>query len=439
MTPDRTDTPRAAATRTQWQGLDESTAARSSGSDARRVPGRSVRVHRPGEPPAVPHASWARRSPWPAPPGATSAPPRRGRSSRTPRSPTRSPPASRCSSPPPPARRVRLRRARPQQRGPADQGRGQPRPPVEPRRRQSLSRSASILDLYDPDRSRGVTHRGIAGDLRTGASRPSAGNSTTRTASRRRPARLRILTETVTSPTLAAHDRRNCSPTSPRPKWVQYDPSAGTTSASGTEKAFGQPVNVVYDFTKADVVARRSTPTSSVPGPGHVRYSRDFATTPRRSASIVDDGGESGSAEPAVRRRVDADQHRRGRRPPAGAASRAIESFARALAAELGVAGAPAAGDLPDSCQGLDQAARRRPADARNEGKCVVVAATTSRRRSTPSPTPSTRSSATSAKTAGFARPADRGPPGRQGRSTSSSSPRRWTRSRSRRCLILSA
>ena len=49
--------------------------------------------------------------------------------------------------------------ARREPRGPSDEDRGQPRSPVEPRRDRRV-RAGAILGLYDPDRSRTITHLG---------------------------------------------------------------------------------------------------------------------------------------------------------------------------------------------------------------------------------------------------------------------------------------
>ena len=40
----------------------------------------------------------------------------------------------------------------------------------------------------------------------------------------------------------------------PDARWVQHDPIGRDNVRAGAAKAFGRPVNVIYDFTKADVV-----------------------------------------------------------------------------------------------------------------------------------------------------------------------------------------
>ena len=132
---------------------------------------------------------------------------------------------------------------------------------------------ASVLDLYDPDRSRGVTHRGSPAsyELAVAAIRAKlyAG------AAVKTDVRLRILTETVTSPTLTAQIGSLLA-TFPNARWVQYDAVSRESARAGIQKAFGKALNVTYDFLKADVVVSLDADFLCT-GPGHVRYSRDFA------------------------------------------------------------------------------------------------------------------------------------------------------------------
>jgi molybdopterin-containing oxidoreductase family iron-sulfur binding subunit len=133
---------------------------------------------------------------------------------------------------------------------------------------------ATVLDLYDPDRSAGVTHYGnpssyeqAIGEIRKAL---YEANGQPRAATK-----LRILTETVTSPTLGEaitkllHDF-------PQAKWVQFDAVSRDNAREGIRRAFGKPLNISYDFTKADVVLTFED-DFLCSGPGSLRYSRDFA------------------------------------------------------------------------------------------------------------------------------------------------------------------
>ena len=76
---------------------------------------------------------------------------------------------------------------------------------------------------------------------------------------------MRILTETVTSPTLGAQIKKLLAQF-PEAKWHQYEPSGGDSVREGTRLAFGKPVNPVYHFEQArrDRVARRGFPDQRV-------------------------------------------------------------------------------------------------------------------------------------------------------------------------------
>jgi len=133
---------------------------------------------------------------------------------------------------------------------------------------------AGILDLYDPDRSRGVTHRGTASSIEEAiiAARKQLYDEAGQP---KKNVRVRILSETVTSPTLGAQLTKLLADF-PEAKWAQHDPATSGSSLEGTNKAFGKPLNVTYDFTKADVVLSLDADFIGT-GPGSTRYSRDFA------------------------------------------------------------------------------------------------------------------------------------------------------------------
>jgi molybdopterin-containing oxidoreductase family iron-sulfur binding subunit len=132
---------------------------------------------------------------------------------------------------------------------------------------------ASVLDLYDPDRSAEITQNGATTNLdrALGALRGKLFEGTAPRAS----VKLRILTETVTSPTLAALIGQVLGQF-PQAKWVQYDAVSTENARTGIAKAFGKSLTLTYDFLKADVVVSLDS-DFLCHGPGHVRYSRDFA------------------------------------------------------------------------------------------------------------------------------------------------------------------
>src|SRR5207247_2624620 len=83
----------------------------------------------------------------------------------------------------------------------------------------SVWMQAAIRDLYDPDRSHAVAHNG---DINTWALFLSDLNELLREQSLKGGAGLRLLTETVTSPTLTAQ-LSELLRTFPAAKWHQYE------------------------------------------------------------------------------------------------------------------------------------------------------------------------------------------------------------------------
>ncbi|MDQ1637119.1 MAG: hypothetical protein QOF62_458 [Pyrinomonadaceae bacterium] len=137
---------------------------------------------------------------------------------------------------------------------------------------------ASILSLYDPDRSQTPLYRDEArtwstfvGEIRTALDeqRPKQGSG------------IRFLTETVTSPTLAAQFKAILTEF-PQAKWHQYEPANNDNARAGAVMAFGQPVNTVYDFSKADRILSLDADFLSA-HPGTLKYARDFAARRRVS------------------------------------------------------------------------------------------------------------------------------------------------------------
>ncbi len=131
---------------------------------------------------------------------------------------------------------------------------------------------ASILNLYDPDRLRTILNE----ERLSGWAEFSAAMGNARVNFGTTGAGLRILTGTVTSPTLGAQMKKLLAQF-PQAKWHQYEPSGGDSVREGTRLAFGKPVNPVYHFEQADVVVSLDSDFLNV-GPGHARYTRDFSS-----------------------------------------------------------------------------------------------------------------------------------------------------------------
>ncbi|HEX8236452.1 MAG TPA: TAT-variant-translocated molybdopterin oxidoreductase [Abditibacteriaceae bacterium] len=130
---------------------------------------------------------------------------------------------------------------------------------------------ASVLDLYDPDRSQGVRYLGdtTSWDNFAGA---FAGAADAQRA--RRGAGLRVLSETVTSPTLGAQ-MADFLRAFPQAQWVQWDPINRDNARAGAVAAFGRDALPQYRFDRADVIVSLDA-DFLMEEPNHVRWARDF-------------------------------------------------------------------------------------------------------------------------------------------------------------------
>jgi MoCo/4Fe-4S cofactor protein with predicted Tat translocation signal len=186
---------------------------------------------------------------------------------------------------------------------------------------------AALLDLYDPDRSQVITKLGsihtwkdlegaLGGALK--AQKPLQGSG------------LRILTESVTSPTMA-RQLRELLAAYPKAKWHQWEPAGRDSARGGAMLAFRKYVETRYDFTKADVVLSLDS-DFFVEGPGAVRYSKDWSS--RRHPRMRDANlSRLYAVETALTLVGASADHRIGVTPAK------LSSVALAIAAECGVAG----------------------------------------------------------------------------------------------------
>src|ERR1700723_3887877 len=132
---------------------------------------------------------------------------------------------------------------------------------------------ASILGMYDPDRSQSVVS---LGDQRSWQSFTTAIRGPVSAQKALQGAGIRILTPTISSPTLA-DQMRNFLKIYPQAKWHVYEPVNRDNVLEGAKMAFGQPVEPRYDFEKADVIVSLDADFLYAGFPGNVRYIRDFA------------------------------------------------------------------------------------------------------------------------------------------------------------------
>jgi MoCo/4Fe-4S cofactor protein with predicted Tat translocation signal len=130
---------------------------------------------------------------------------------------------------------------------------------------------ASVLTLYDPDRSQVIMKAGQIGSWSGFLAEVGRALDKERGA---QGSGIRILTETVTSPTLASQVRAFLA-AFPRGKWHQYEPASRDNIRMGARLAFGEFVEIQYRLDKADVILALDSDFLTM-GPGRLRYARDF-------------------------------------------------------------------------------------------------------------------------------------------------------------------
>ena len=216
---------------------------------------------------------------------------------------------------------------------------------------------ASILTLYDPDRSQVVRN---AGRISTWSAFLTAVNDDLEAERVVGGGGLRILTETITSPALA-NQLRQLLARFPSAKWHQYEPVNRDNVHAGDRLAFGANVNTIYRFENAEVILSLDA-DFLFSGPANVRYAREFAGKRRvRQGKIGMNRLYAIEATPSITGSM-AD-HRIALRPSE------IPNFAGAVAAKIGL-----------SAQSTTDAQRAQWTDAlvrdlqKHRGASVVVA-----------------------------------------------------------------
>ncbi len=215
---------------------------------------------------------------------------------------------------------------------------------------------ASVLDLYDPDRLQTIQYRGrirtwtqLAAALETeiGRLRLAGGKG------------LRILTGTVTSPTLGNQLLRLLE-RFPEAGWVQYEPVSFDNGRAGGRTAFGRYVNSYSRLEQADVVFSLDADFLTH-GPAALADTRAFSDR-RRIRSPESEMNRLYAVEscPTLTGAM-ADHHK-------ATTSRGVSRVAVALARSLGIQGLP---EVDSPVPWLEAAARDLQA---NSGRCLVLA-----------------------------------------------------------------
>ena len=219
---------------------------------------------------------------------------------------------------------------------------------------------ASILELYDPDRSQVLSH---AGRIATWDNFFAAINGEMAAQQLNGGAGLAILTETVTSPTLSFQLQQFLEKFS-KARWYQYDAAARDAAHGGARLAFGDVLDTIYRFDRAEVILSLDADFLYY-GPAALRYARDFSNK-RRVAGATNGMNRLYVVESAPTVTGSMADHRWALAP------RALAAFAHAVARGLGVAYIGAL----EASEGVDQ----RTVDAvvrdlqTHRGRAIVLA-----------------------------------------------------------------
>jgi MoCo/4Fe-4S cofactor protein with predicted Tat translocation signal len=225
---------------------------------------------------------------------------------------------------------------------------------------------ASILGLYDPDRSTTITN---LGDIQSFSAFVAAMRSVLAAQQSKKGAGLRILTETVASPTLASQID-DLLTRLPAAKWVQWEPFFAHNAREGSRLAFNEYVAPQYAVEKADVILSLDADFMCL-GAAGLKHARAFAS--RRRAESTGTRSRLYAVESTPTNSSSRADHRL----PLKASE--IEGVARALAAGLNVPGVAAVSVSAEVSRFLEpvtadlQAARGRSLVVAGDGQPASV------------------------------------------------------------------
>jgi len=195
---------------------------------------------------------------------------------------------------------------------------------------------ASLLDLYDPDRSQAVI-KGKGSGTYDGFQLAAQGALEARRAAGGEG--VRLLTQTVTSPTLARQVREFLKQ-HPKAVWHQYEPAGPHGAKAGLKAVFGRPVSVRHRVARADVIVALDADFLAN-GVGRLCDARAYSQRrepPGAGAPVPNAMNRLYAVEPTLTVTGSQADHRLALR------AADVLPFALGLARRLGVAGLPAAG-----------------------------------------------------------------------------------------------
>ena len=135
---------------------------------------------------------------------------------------------------------------------------------------------ASILGLYDPRRAQSIVGQG---QIDTWESFVAALYQRREALLARHGEGLRLLTGTITSPSLAAQIAA-LQQQFPAMRWHQWEPLARDTELAASQQAFGRACDSVFDVSAADIVFAVESDLIAAT-PGHLAYARQLAARRR--------------------------------------------------------------------------------------------------------------------------------------------------------------
>jgi molybdopterin-containing oxidoreductase family iron-sulfur binding subunit len=218
---------------------------------------------------------------------------------------------------------------------------------------------ASILNLYDPDRVRTLSHLGL---ISTYGEFLAAFGTALAARKAQGGTGLRLLTGAVTSPTLAARLDAVLGEL-PEARWHQYEAVSRDNARAGARLAYDEDVEARYRPGLADVIVALDADFLTA-GPGSVAYAREFASR-RRPGHDHGKMNRLYAVESMPSSTGAMADHRLSL--PAGA----IEIWTRALARELGLAVPPGGASLPARAEEWAKVVARDLAAHRGTGLVV--------------------------------------------------------------------
>jgi MoCo/4Fe-4S cofactor protein with predicted Tat translocation signal len=188
---------------------------------------------------------------------------------------------------------------------------------------------ATLLDLYDPDRSQHILYRG---ETRTWPSFLAAFRSMLADKKPRGGQGLYFLSATVTSPTLAAQWAQG-QKNYPQAKFVQYEPVNRDSHYTAAKQVFGSFVDAQYRLDQADVIVSLDADfLGGATSPGFHKLARDYAQ--KRKLDGTDQMNRLYVVESVVTTTGFKAEHRLAVKPSE------VAGLAAALAIEVGAGGA---------------------------------------------------------------------------------------------------